>query len=190
MGSRSVRELSERELGLGVGIGSGSWHETYAHSPCIYAGNLPLGLTEGDLLMVFEQYGVVVDVNLARHEDSGKSRGFCFLVYEDTRSAVLAVDNLNGVELLGRPIRVDHARDHRPMKKGSEVTSGAISAGVNDSIRDKYTGIDRDATARLINPCTEPGSSDRARAERVLSRWRTFVEDRHSSLPNHEHERR
>ena len=31
-----------------------------------------------------------------RHQDTGKPRGFAFLAYEDQRSTVLAVDNLNG----------------------------------------------------------------------------------------------
>ncbi|OWB85602.1 hypothetical protein B5S33_g4271 [[Candida] boidinii] len=43
-------------------------------------------------------------------KDSGKSKGFCFLKYEDQRSTVLAMDNLNGVQVGSRLIRVDHAR--------------------------------------------------------------------------------
>jgi RNA-binding motif X-linked protein 2 len=38
---------------------------------------------------------------LCRDSATGKSKGFCFLQYEDQRSTVLAVDNLNGAELLG-----------------------------------------------------------------------------------------
>ena len=36
------------------------------------------------------------------------TQGFCFVKYEDQRSTILAVDNFNGIELLGRTIRVDH----------------------------------------------------------------------------------
>ncbi len=43
----------------------------------------------------------IVDINLCRDPKTGKSKGFCFLQYEDQRSTVLAVDNLNGAELLG-----------------------------------------------------------------------------------------
>lgn len=35
-------------------------------------------------------------------------QGFCFIKYENQRSTILAVDNFNGIELLGRTIRVDH----------------------------------------------------------------------------------
>jgi hypothetical protein len=37
----------------------------------------------GDLLAVFAQYGEIVDVNLVRDQDTGKSKGFAFLAYED-----------------------------------------------------------------------------------------------------------
>ena len=74
----------------------------------MYIGNLPFNLTEGDLLCVLSQWGEVADINLVRDEGTGKSRGFCFLKYEDQRSTVLAVDNFNGAMLLERTVRVDH----------------------------------------------------------------------------------
>lgn len=76
----------------------------------------------------------VEDINLVREENTGKSRGFCFLKYEDARSCVLAVDNLTGskvctgrlriffclhfshqhsFQILGRSIRVDHVEKYR-----------------------------------------------------------------------------
>ena len=38
----------------------------------------------------------VEDINLVRDDDTGKSKGFAFLKYEDSRSCILAVDNLTG----------------------------------------------------------------------------------------------
>lgn len=45
-----------------------------------------------------------------RDKDTGKSKGFAFLKYEDQRSTELAVDNLGGATVLGRVMRVDHTR--------------------------------------------------------------------------------
>ena len=45
------------------------------------------------------RYGEIVNVNLVRDKTSGKPKGFCFLAYEDQRSSVLAVDNLNGFKV-------------------------------------------------------------------------------------------
>lgn len=72
-------------------------------------GGLSLSLTEGDILTIFSQYGSPVYVKLVRDKDTGKSKGFGFLKYADQRSTVLAVDNLNGTEILGRRLRVDHS---------------------------------------------------------------------------------
>lgn len=50
---------------------------------------------------------------LCRDRDTGKSRGFAFLAYEDQRSTVLAVDNLSGARVAGRVIRVDHVDNYK-----------------------------------------------------------------------------
>ncbi|CAM9017625.1 unnamed protein product [Wickerhamomyces anomalus] len=72
-------------------------------------GSLPYELTEGDILIIFSQYGIPVHLKLVRDKGTGKSKGFGYLKYEDQRSTILAVDNLNGTKVLGRIIRVDHA---------------------------------------------------------------------------------
>ena len=90
-----------------------SWHAKFKDSAYIFAGGLSFDLTEGDILAVFSQYGEIVDVNLVRNEETGKSRGFAFICYEDQRSTVLAVDNLNGAKVLGRTIKVEHVEDYR-----------------------------------------------------------------------------
>jgi RNA recognition motif-containing protein len=40
-----------------------------------------------------------VDINLVRDKSSGKFKGYGFLCYEDQRSTILAVDNLNGIKV-------------------------------------------------------------------------------------------
>ena len=45
-------------------------------------------------------HGEIVNINLVRDKATGKPKGFCFLAYEDQRSTVLAVDNLNGFKVL------------------------------------------------------------------------------------------
>jgi RNA-binding motif X-linked protein 2 len=54
-----------------------------------------------------------VYVNLVRDKETGKSRGFAFLKYEDQRSTDLAVDNLGGATIMGRVLKVDHTRYKR-----------------------------------------------------------------------------
>jgi len=40
-----------------------------------------------------------MNINLVRDKDTGKSKGFAFICYEDQRSTILAVDNLNGAKV-------------------------------------------------------------------------------------------
>lgn len=62
-----------------------------------------------------------MDVHMPRDKETGKPRGFCFLMYEDQRSTVLAVDNLNGAKVLEKTLRVDHVKDFKqPVIKGED----------------------------------------------------------------------
>merc|ERR1712232_166103 len=46
--------------------------------------------------------------------------GFAFVCYEDQRSTILAVDNMNGSQLLNKTIRVDHVQKYKAPKKLDE----------------------------------------------------------------------
>jgi RNA-binding motif X-linked protein 2 len=128
---REIQRLNEQELSLGVSD-SRSWHAQYARSAWVFVGNLAPELNEGDVLCVFSQWGEVEDLHLVRDEGTGRSKGFAFLKFEDARSAVLAVDNMNGAALLERTLRVDHKMSYEPPKKKGEaaVEREAIAAGV------------------------------------------------------------
>ncbi|XP_022825616.1 RNA-binding motif protein, X-linked 2 [Spodoptera litura] len=127
---KNVLKLSERELGSGS---KSSWHDQYKHSAWIFIGGLPYDLTEGDVICVFSQYGEIVNINLVRDKGTGKSKGFAFICYEDQRSTVLAVDNLNGLKILNRTIRVDHCEQYRApnadMSKVDDVTASIRMEG-------------------------------------------------------------
>ena len=49
------------------------------------------------------RYGEIVNINLVRDKKTGKSKGFCFICYEDQRSTILSVDNLNGIKVTPPP---------------------------------------------------------------------------------------
>ncbi|KAG6378973.1 hypothetical protein JVT61DRAFT_13261 [Boletus reticuloceps] len=115
---REINKINERELELGT---SASWHDEYKDSAYVFIGGLNFDLTEGDVITIFSQYGEIMDVNLPRDKTTGKTRGFGFLMYEDQRSTILAVDNLNGATVLGRTLRVDHVKNYKqPKEKGED----------------------------------------------------------------------
>uniref|UniRef100_A0A2C9JVM7 RNA-binding motif protein, X-linked 2 n=1 Tax=Biomphalaria glabrata TaxID=6526 RepID=A0A2C9JVM7_BIOGL len=117
---KNLQKINERELELGI-IGKKSWHDEYKDSAWIFIGGLPYDLSEGDIICVFSQYGEIVNLNLVRDHKTGKSKGFAFICFEDQRSTVLSVDNLNGIKILGRTIRVDHVKEYKvPKEHGDE----------------------------------------------------------------------
>ena len=128
---KNTQKISKQEILQGVPE-SASWHARYKHSAYVYAGGLPFDLTEGDVLTVFAQYGELVDVHNVKDRDTGKYRGFSFLAYEDQRSTVLAVDNLNGATVGGRTVRVEHVDNYK--KKKAEVGSFASECVFKRSI--------------------------------------------------------
>ncbi|KAF2107747.1 hypothetical protein BDV96DRAFT_606295 [Lophiotrema nucula] len=106
---RSIQKLNQRELEDGTDPKS-SWHTDYRDTAFIYVGGLPFDLSEGDIITIFSQFGEPTWIKLARDRETGKSRGFCWIKYEDQRSTDLAVDNLGGATVMSRTLRVDHAR--------------------------------------------------------------------------------
>lgn len=106
---RNIQQLNKRELEAGINP-EASWHTDYRDTAFIYIGGLPFELSEGDIITIFSQYGEPVWIKLARDKETGKSRGFAWIKYEDQRSCDLAVDNLGGAAIMDRVIRVDHAR--------------------------------------------------------------------------------
>ncbi|KAK7437400.1 RNA-binding protein Cwf29 [Stygiomarasmius scandens] len=115
---KEINRINEAELKLGS---SGSWHDDYKDSAYVFVGGLNTELTEGDVITIFSQYGEIMDINMPRDKETGKPRGFAFLMYEDQRSTILAVDNLNGATVLERTLRVDHVKNYKqPKTKGED----------------------------------------------------------------------
>ncbi|KAG5446725.1 RNA-binding motif protein, X-linked 2 [Clonorchis sinensis] len=136
--------MNMRELGLGYTGTASSWHRQYKDSAWIFIGGLNFELTEGDIICVFSQYGEVVNINLVRDKKTGISKGFAFLCYEDQRSTVLATDNLNGIKLAGRIIRVDH------VEKYKVPTDGTVDVGTGKKKRRIENINDKDAVSAFV----------------------------------------
>lgn len=113
-----------------------SWHSDYKDTAYIYIGGLPFQLSEGDIITIFSQYGEPTFINLVRDKETGESKGFAFLKYEDQRSTDLAVDNLGGTKIMNRVLRVDHTRykkqDEEP-DKGLALEGKGIRSNIDDS---------------------------------------------------------
>ena len=79
----------------------------------LYVGNLPYGTMESELEQHFAQAGEVVDVAIITDRETGRSRGFGFVEMADEAAAQAAIEQLDGQELSGRPLKVAEAKPRR-----------------------------------------------------------------------------
>lgn len=114
---KKINEINYKELEHNISD-SASWHADFRDSSYIFIGFLPQEMKEDDVIKIFSQYGIPTHINLVKDKETGKSRGFCYLKYEDYRSCILAVDNLNGVQIFNKRIKVDHV--HYYLKEGQK----------------------------------------------------------------------
>lgn len=76
-------------------------------SQSIYVGNLPWEITEQELTDLFSPFGEVSAVKMVNDHETGRFRGFSFVEMEN--GANEAIQELNGRELMGRPMKVNEA---------------------------------------------------------------------------------
>jgi len=76
----------------------------------IFVGNLPFTANEATIRTLFEQHGTVDSVALINDRDTGRPRGFGF-VEMPRADASRAIQNLNGIDMEGRQLKVNEAQD-------------------------------------------------------------------------------
>jgi cold-inducible RNA-binding protein len=79
----------------------------------LFVGNLSFQTSESDITAAFEQFGPVESVAIITDRDTGRSKGFGFVVMGE-EEANKAIEKLNGTELSGRTLTVNEAK---PMVK-------------------------------------------------------------------------
>jgi RNA recognition motif-containing protein len=75
----------------------------------LFVGNLSFQTTEGDVTNTFEQFGAVESVSIITDRDTGRSKGFGFVVMEED-GADKAIASLHGAQLNGRTLTVNEAK--------------------------------------------------------------------------------
>ena len=86
----------------------------------LYVGNLNYAATQQDMSDFFAHSGSVLEAILITDRTTGNSRGFGFVTMESESDALNAIHELNGKELLGRPVKIKLTfdREERPSYKG------------------------------------------------------------------------
>lgn len=89
----------------------------------LYIGNMSFETTEADLRTVFEQFGTVTEVHIASDRYTGRPRGFAFITFSSEAESKLAAEKLNGVEVNGRQLTVNAARETGEVSVGTRTFS-------------------------------------------------------------------
>jgi RNA recognition motif-containing protein len=76
----------------------------------LYVGNLPHSYSEEDLKQLFSKYSSVISAKLIIDRDSGRSKGFGFVEFENSDEADEAIAEMHGQDAGGRELVVNEAR--------------------------------------------------------------------------------
>ncbi len=85
----------------------------------LFVGGLPFSTTEDELRDLFAAHGTVASAIVVKDRDTGRSKGFGFVEFENADEGKAAEQALNGSDLGGRSITVNEARprEERPRRE-------------------------------------------------------------------------
>ncbi|XP_017577427.1 RNA-binding protein 39b [Pygocentrus nattereri] len=106
----------------------------------LYVGSLHFNITEDMLRGIFEPFGRIESIQLMMDSETGRSKGYGFISFADAECAKKALEQLNGFELAGRPMKVGHVTERSDASSASSFLD-------NDEL--ERTGIDLGTTGRL-----------------------------------------
>ena len=94
----------------------------------IFIGNISWDANNEDLVQLCEDHNLAVAtgenaegieykrVKILKDRETGRSRGFGFIHFDTAEAAAEAIQKLNGVEFMGRELRVDKAKEREPRR--------------------------------------------------------------------------
>ncbi|MCP4805745.1 MAG: RNA-binding protein [Proteobacteria bacterium] len=84
----------------------------------LFVGGLAWATDDHGLRAAFEAFGAVTDAKVINDRETGRSRGFGFVTFENADDAKTAISQMDGANLDGRSIRVNEAQERAPRGGG------------------------------------------------------------------------
>lgn len=110
----------------------------------LYVGSLHFNITEDMLRGIFDPFGSLLKVELMRDPETLRSKGFGFVTFVNPDDAKKALEQMNGFELAGRPMKVNHVTE-----RASDNSSILSSDRVKTLEQMDRPGIELGAGTRL-----------------------------------------
>ncbi|KRY72039.1 RNA-binding protein 39 [Trichinella pseudospiralis] len=106
----------------------------------LYVGSLHFNITEEMLRGIFEPFGKIESIQLLKDPETSRSRGYGFITFYNSEDAKRAMEQLNGFELAGRPMKVGHVTEHQnslfqPSLDSDELDRSGIDLGTTGRLQ-------------------------------------------------------
>ena len=137
----------------------------------LYVGSLHFNINEQMIKAIFEPFGTVESVQMIYDSETGRSKGYGFLQFKDADAARQAMDQMNGFELAGRPMKVG------PVTERGDSSSYSF---LDDEEYEKG-GVELNSTARAalmakLSQGHSAGVCFQCETVSVKQRWKPGVE--------------
>lgn len=77
----------------------------------LFVFHLPNEWREEDMARSFGAFGTIVSARIMTDRDTGRSRGFGFVSYDNPQSAQTALRSMNGFSILGKRLKVQFKKE-------------------------------------------------------------------------------
>lgn len=95
----------------------------------LFVGGISWSTNEDSLRNAFERFGLISEAVVVQDRETGRSRGFGFVTFEDKNAAQQASREMDGQELEGRRLTVNVAQDRAPRSGGERGGGGGDRRG-------------------------------------------------------------
>lgn len=99
--------------------------QTPAYNTTVYVGNLTPYTTQADLVPIFQAFGYIIEVRMQ------SDRGFAFVKLDSHENAAMAIVQLQGTLIQGRPIKCSWGKDRSANAVAQQNAAVAAATGAS-----------------------------------------------------------
>ena len=93
----------------------------------LFVGGLSWDTTDDGLRQAFASHGEISEAKVITDRDSGRSRGFGFVTFDQDEEGKTAISKMDGTNLDGKTIKVNEAQERSP--RGGDRSGGGFGGG-------------------------------------------------------------
>ena len=83
----------------------------------LFVGNISWNLDDEGLRGHFAAFGNIEECRIITDRETGRSRGFGFITFTEKEDAMKAIEEMNGLQVDGRDLKVNEANERPPRRQ-------------------------------------------------------------------------